>query len=116
MEGGGRLQSWSGLPARYGRAGAIKAAGHWSWLRLPTWYGRAGAALQGYLLGRSAWECQGKVSSASKADDEECQNWQPLASGQLDGGRERKWCLPVLLFSEKVPTDPCPSSTYPKIN
>lgn len=69
------------------------------WIKNVKWSGSPGEHLEG------------RASSPSKVD-RECQNWLQPAS---EGGQE-KWHLPTLPFLEKVPVDPCPPGTCPKIS
>lgn len=80
--------------------------------------GRVGVTLEGCQPGGSSEKCHCGVNSVSKANGE-CQKWCLPVSDQIRGGRlkKREKMAPTSTLSlEKVPTDPRPSRTHPKIS
>lgn len=63
----------------------------------------------------SVWEHEGRVKGASNVDGKSQKSHLPIP-GELDSRRVRQKAPIVLLFPEKIPTDPCPSSISPKIS
>ena len=62
---------------------------------------------RGETLGRFSGKCQGRVDSFSKVNGQ-CQTSRVKERGK-SGTHQYLW-------HERVPTDPCPSSTHPKIS
>ena len=82
----------------------------------PFWKDSCQVGLVGWSGPRSIGEHRGRHCGVSKLGGR-CSHWFPQVSSCLGwrAGRE-KWCPQALLFLEKSPKDPCPSSTCSVVN
>jgi len=87
---------------------------HWSLLGLLVGCGRAGVTLEG-PMGLVFKGTPGQDTMVSQVGGE-CSCWLLQVSGSLGWGRGREMVPTALLFLEKHPEDPCPSSTCSEVS